>query len=91
MALTFLSKECVAEEHREEIQSVKETFSQILPIDGCKTNLTVIEKMLETAQGIATCNDAYKELLSKDATAIADIKTEYDEFDKQLSDCMGIE
>lgn len=91
MALIFLSKECVAEENREKIQSVKETFSQVIQMDGCITKLTVIERMIETAWGITASNDAYKELLSKDATAIADIKTEYDEFDKKLSDCMGIE
>lgn len=91
MAETFLSKGDVAEDHSRKIQSIGETFSQIFNIGGCRTNLTVMEKMSEAVQGITENNNTYKELLSKDATAIMDVKTEYDEFDKKLSDCMGIE
>ncbi|MCM1155904.1 MAG: TIGR04197 family type VII secretion effector [Roseburia sp.] len=91
MSDTFLSKGDVAEEHSRSIQSMRETFSQVFNVEGCRTNLTVIGKMLETVHEVTANNDAYKELLSKDATAITDVKTEYDEFDQKLSECMGIE
>ncbi len=91
MSDTFLSKGDAAEEHSRQIQSIGETFSQAFSMNGCKTNLTVIGNLSETVRGVMANNDAYKKLLSKDATAITDVKTEYDEFDQKLSECMGIQ
>ena len=90
MAEIFLATGNVAEEHSQEIQSIEGEFSQMPNIDGGRTNLPVMTKMAEISQYITAANNSYKELLLKDATAITDIKDEYDEFDKKLSDCMGI-
>lgn len=91
MADIFLSTGYIAEEHSQQIQSIGGNFSQIANINGGRTNLDVIGKMADVSQNLETINNAYKELLLKDAMAITDIKDEYDEFDKQLSDCMGVE
>ena len=91
MADIFLSKGHIAEELSQAIKSLGGDFSQISNIDDGKTNLDVIAKMVDVCENLETINNAYKELLSKDATAITDIKDEYDKFDKQLRDCMGIE
>ena len=91
MADIFLSKGHIAEELSQAIKSLGGDFSQISNIDDGKTNLDVIAKMVDVCENLETINNAYKELLSKDATTITDIKDEYDKFDKQLRDCMGIE
>lgn len=90
MSEIFLCVGSAAEEHSQEIQSIEGNFSQMPNIEGGRTNLPVMAKMAEISQNIAAVNNDYKELLLKDATAITDIKDEYDEFDRKLSECMGI-
>lgn len=87
----FLATGGVAEEYSQKIQSIGGNFSQMPNVDGGRTTLDVIATMKEIPQKIETINTAYKELLSKDATTITNIKSEYDELDKELSDNMGIE
>ena len=70
MADIFLSKGHIAEELSQAIKSLGGDFSQISNIDDGKTNLDVIAKMVDVCENLETINNAYKELLSKDATAI---------------------
>lgn len=86
----FLCTGDAAEEHSQEIQSMEGSFLQMPDMGGGRTNLPVMTTMAEMCANITEVNNAYKELLSKDAVAITDSKHVYEELDQKLSNCMGI-
>lgn len=55
------------------------------------TNLTAIGNLNNVIEHLNTANSAYKDLLSKDASAISFVKETYDELDNRLSECLGVE
>ncbi len=54
------------------------------------TNLTVVKNLQEINESINSCNMKYKKLLESHAKSIEKLATEFDEFDKGLSDTMVV-
>ena len=91
MAEIFKSNGNAADNDRTLIMEQESNISEACISGGGLTNLTVIGNVEETSEHINLCNSAYKNLLSKDASAISKIKDEYDKLDKEISNCMGVE
>lgn len=91
MADIFKSDGNTADNDADLIMAQSNSMSRSGASTGGLTNLTVMENIQEVIQHINLANSAYQNLLSKDAATITIVKEEYDRFDKELSECMGIE
>ena len=91
MGEIFKSKRESAEENINQIELKKNSISNPYIVGGCRTNLSVIGNCQDAINCILEINSKYIDLLSKDATAIADLCDTYERFDSELSECMGIE
>lgn len=54
------------------------------------TNLPVVDNLQEANARMNACNESYKNLLRSHAESISKLGSEFDTFDKNLADCMGI-
>lgn len=56
---------------------------------GC-TNLPVVENLQEACAALTSCNQKYKNLLLNHSESIAKLGEEFQEFDKEMAEKMGI-
>lgn len=91
MSEIFKSDGSVADNDSSRISAQSGAVAQAKAAGSTLTNLTVLGNLQETLGQININNSAYKELLSKDAAAISQVKEEYDKFDQEICTCMGIE
>ena len=54
------------------------------------TNLPGVNNLREVNEKMNSCNESYKNLLKSHAESIAKLGTEFDTFDKDLADSMGL-
>lgn len=81
----------VADSIKSEIKVQGASIGQVNMGGGEKTNLIVMDKLNSAIKHINAVNNAYQELLLKDATAISTVKETYEDLDDKLSHCIGIE
>lgn len=91
MAEIFKSDGSAADNDSSRISAQSGVIAQAKAVGSTLTNLTVLRNMQDTLGQININNNAYRELLSKDATTVSKVKEEYDKFDKEICDYMGIE
>lgn len=56
---------------------------------GC-TNLPVVANLQEACASLTSCNQKYKNLLKNNAESIAKLGKEFQEFDQEMAEKMGI-
>ncbi len=56
---------------------------------GC-TNLPVVENLQDACSALSSCNQKYKNLLKSNAESIAKLGREFQEFDNEMAEKLGI-
>lgn len=86
----LISSSMEAENESNQINMQGATLQATVSAAVACTNLPVISNLQEACAALSSCNEKYKNLLKNNAESIAKLGAEFEQFDKEMSEKMGI-